>query len=301
MSDTILVPLDGSALSEASVPHAVALARRLHCGLVLVRIHARAAIVSGPWESPVLIEDPGWDDRLRAEAETWLSSRAEALAAASSLHVDAELRVGSPSTQIIAIATDRRVRAIVTSTHGTGGFVPGWLGSVADAVVRHAPCPVLAMCERALDAPPEIRSMLVLLDGSEVSNAILPETAAFGLALGAELELLRVVAPVWLNESLAAVSPIQQDATTGDLTVRASSELERAAFALREQGLTVRTEVIVGPNPAQSIIKHIAQTNPGVVALATHGRGLSRLFLGSVADKVLREGGRPTLLFRPHY
>jgi nucleotide-binding universal stress UspA family protein len=299
MSDTILVPLDGSALAEASVPHAVELARRLSCDLVLVRIHARAAIVTGPMEMPILVQDPGWDDQLREEEAAWLAERAKDLAATSGLKVDAELRVGGPANQIIAIATERRVRAIVTSTHGAGGFAPGWLGSVADAVVRHAPCPVLAMCEKALETPPQVRTMLVLLDGSDVSDAILPETAKFGLALGAAIELLRVVAPVWLNESLAAVSSVQPGATTGDLTNRASSELERTAFALRDQGLTVKTQVIVGPNPAHSIIKHIAQTNPGIVALATHGRGLSRLFLGSVADKVLREGGRPTLLFRP--
>ena len=144
MSDTILVPLDGSALAEASVPHAVELARRLKCGLVLVRIHARAAIVTGPMEMPMLVEDPGWDDQLLDEEKVWLTNRTTALAADTGLHVEAEIRVGGPANQIIAIATERRVRAIVTSTHGTGGFAPGWLGSVADAVVRHAPCPVLA-------------------------------------------------------------------------------------------------------------------------------------------------------------
>jgi nucleotide-binding universal stress UspA family protein len=299
MSDTILVPLDGSALAEASVPHAVELARRLNCGLVLVRIHARAAIVTGPMEMPVLVQDPGWDDRLRDQDGEWLAQRAKDLAASSGLKVEAEFRVGSPANQIISIATERGVRAIVTSTHGSGGFAPGWLGSVADSVVRHAPCPVLAMCEKALEAAPTVKTILVLLDGSDVSDAILPEVTKFGLALGAELELLRVVAPVWLNESLAAVSSVQQGASTGDLMTRAASELDRTAFALRDQGLTVTTQVIVGPNPAHSIIKHIAQTSPGIVALATHGRGLSRLFLGSVADKVLREGGRPTLLVRP--
>ena len=248
MSDTILVPLDGSALAEASVPHAVALARRLNCDLVLVRIHAPTAIVTGPMEMPVLAQDPGWDDQLREEEEAWLAQRANELAAASGLTVDAELRVGGPANQIISIATERRVRVIVTSTHGAGGFAPGWLGSVADAVVRHAPCPVLAMCEKALAAPPQLHTMLLLLDGSDVSDAILPETAKFGLALGAELELLRVVAPVWLNESLAAVSSVQQGATTGDLTTRASSELERTAFVLRDHGLQVKTQVIVGPN-----------------------------------------------------
>jgi nucleotide-binding universal stress UspA family protein len=68
---------------------------------------------------------------------------------------------------------------------------------------------------------------------------------------------------------------------------------------LRQRGLTVSTRVLVGRNASQSILRHIAAARPGIVAMATHGRGLSRLFLGSVADRVLREGGRPTLIFRP--
>lgn len=299
MSDTILVPLDGSALAEASLPHAVELAKRLNGDVILVRIHAPAAAITGPMEMPMLVEDPGWDDRVRDDENAWLVSRARRLAADSGLKVESELRVGSPASQITSIAIDRNVRVIVTSTHGAGGFAPGWLGSVADAVVRHAPCPVLAICEPAIETPPTFATMLVLLDGSEFSDAILPETARFAVALGAEIELLRVVAPAWFNESMAVASSVQPDQSAGELTNRASSDLELAAAALRNQGLIVSTKVIVGPNPAQSIIRHIAATRPGIVALATHGRGFSRLFLGSVADTVLREGGRPTLLVRP--
>ncbi len=299
MAETLLVPLDGSALADAAVPHAVALARKLTCGIVLARIHARAAIVSGPIEMPVMIQDLEWDAQVQAEEAAWLQSRAADLAASSGIAVDAEMRIGSPANQIIAIAIERKVRAIVISTHGSSGFAPGWLGSVADAVVRHAPCPVLAMCEKAVAEPPHTVSMLVLLDGSDISEAILPETEEFARAIGAEVELMRVVAPAAVNESVVADAVAAPTATTGDVTSRATHELERAAVMLRQRGLTVSTRVLVGRNASQSILRHIAAARPGIVAMATHGRGLSRLFLGSVADRVLREGGRPTLIFRP--
>ena len=53
-------------------------------------------------------------------------------------------------------------------------------------------------------------------------------------------------------------------------------------------------------NPSAAILEYIARTKPDVVALATHGRGFTRLFLGGVADELVRTGDRPILVFRPH-
>jgi len=53
-------------------------------------------------------------------------------------------------------------------------------------------------------------------------------------------------------------------------------------------------------HPAKAILDYIARTKPDAVALSTHGRGLSRVFLGGVADEVVRRSERPTLVFTPH-
>jgi len=53
--------------------------------------------------------------------------------------------VGDPAEQIIALAKERDVDLIVTATHGRSGFAHLVMGSVAEKVIRHAPCPVLVV------------------------------------------------------------------------------------------------------------------------------------------------------------
>jgi nucleotide-binding universal stress UspA family protein len=53
-------------------------------------------------------------------------------------------------------------------------------------------------------------------------------------------------------------------------------------------------------SPAEVIAAAAAETNSGLIAMATHGRsGLGRLFLGSVAERVLRSVSMPVLLWKP--
>lgn len=76
--------------------------------------------------------------------------------------------------------------------------------------------------------------------------------------------------------------------------------LEDRARRLRdEHALDVRIDVRMFESAAPAIIHAALLHHANMVALSTHGRGASRLFVGSVADKVLRAGPRAVLLFRP--
>ena len=55
------------------------------------------------------------------------------------------LRTGAPHEEIVALATDELADLLVIGTHGRGGMSRVLLGSVADRVVRLAPCPVLTV------------------------------------------------------------------------------------------------------------------------------------------------------------
>ncbi len=300
MYTELLVPLDGSPLADAAVPLAVDIARRLKGGIHLVRVHTPFVAFSPGADTMAPIPDPSLDERAREESRTWLIRRAEQLRASADIPVTADLRVGAPVEEIVAAATDRRVQAIVCSTHGLGGWALRWLGSVADGVIRHAPCPVVAMSEASVARPTDIKKVLVLHDGSAVSDEILPHAAWLARAFGAEIELLRVVAPPWVGDSLTALTAGTEDPFGVDAFAEASKiALEAIAAKLRREGLTVHSTVEVHLSPSRAILEHIERTNPDAVALATYGRGLSRLLLGSVADKILRAGGRPTLFFRP--
>ena len=68
---------------------------------------------------------------------------------------------------------------------------------------------------------------------------------------------------------------------------------------LLETGLVVETHVMSGSNPAAGILEFARQKRPDAVALTTHGRGgISRMLLGSIADKVVRAAHGPVLVYR---
>jgi len=249
MSAELLVPLDGSSLADEAVAHAAEIARRVQGSLHLLRIHTPLNMLVVPSDAAISIPDPVVDEQIRAAADEWLSRRAVAVSKLNDVPVTAELRLGAPDTEIVLAASERRSRMVVCTTRGAGGAASSWLGSVADSVIRHAKCPVLAMSPAAVKRDVVVRSVLVLLDGSEASGAILPHAAWLAHAFGARIDYLRLTPPP--------------------------------------------------ENPAAAIRGHVVTTDPDVVALATHGRGVTRLFAGGVADELVRTGDRPVLAFRP--
>lgn len=293
----LLVPLDGSPLAEAALPLAVEIARREDLGIILVRVHTPVAVLPYPPEMPIYMPLAEVDSLVRGGSESWLKNRARELAASSGLRVFPVFRIGDAASEIVAVAARRHVRAIVCSTHGVGGLAPHWIGSVADAVIRRAPCPVLTLPPNALERTDAIHKVLVLLDGSYASDAIVPEASWLARPFDAEIELMSVVAPPWFNDSFERTD---KDRFGVDSYAEAVKErLNAIAVDLRLRGLHARAVVEIGASPVRTILDHIAHTNPDAIALATSGRGVSRLLLGSVADKVLRTSGRPTLLLHP--
>ena len=83
------------------------------------------------------------------------------------------------------------------------------------------------------------------------------------------------------------------------LRAAAHGYLRRVANSLRDQGFPVQTRILTGAHPATAILNEAAGGDYDLLALETHGRrGLPRLFLGSVADKVVRGATLPVLVHR---
>jgi nucleotide-binding universal stress UspA family protein len=82
---------------------------------------------------------------------------------------------------------------------------------------------------------------------------------------------------------------------------RATREyLNRVATEQQKDSIEMERYVFDHEQPAVAILEQAAAMKADVIAIATHGRrGLPRLFLGSVADKVLRGSALPMLIFRP--
>ena len=278
----IVVPLDGSALAEEALPHAVLLARKLDVPLRLLRVVPEDAT-----------------PEVGAEARAYVEDVAKRLAVAA----HGEIRYGDPAGEIIDYVQEQPDPLIVMTTHGRGG-VGRWIsGSVADKVVRHAGVPVLLLRSGVTHAVPDtLRTLLVPLDGSALAEVALPYAVELAARTGATIHLVRVVdVPAMLYQSWVQM-PASADIINQleqDLVQDAESYLTMVAEQLRSQGVDVKTRVRSGL-PVAELLALEQEVQPDLVVMATHGRsGLSRLVLGSVAERLLREGTVPLLLVRP--
>lgn len=134
----ILVPTDFSETSTSAVRQGVELARAFNAGLILIHVGDQAAS-DVDTEFPLGL-DASLVDAMRERVLKVLSPLEQ-----TQLHPELVIVAGSPAQEIVRAATDREVDLIVMGTHGRGGVSHMLLGSVAEKVVRAAPCPVLIM------------------------------------------------------------------------------------------------------------------------------------------------------------
>jgi nucleotide-binding universal stress UspA family protein len=137
----ILVPLDGSALAEASLPMARRLAADLGVPIHLVRVVdfdiVRASVEAG---AEAAQDTARAQDGIVRQANAYLAEQVQALRD-QDLLATSEVRSGAPATELLAAA--REGDLIVLTTRERGGLARWLLGSVADELVRRAPGPVL--------------------------------------------------------------------------------------------------------------------------------------------------------------
>ena len=147
MYKRILLPLDGSALAEQALPHAVAQASHFRAELILLKVvepfaHARGMSLAGL-------------EQIRQQAHAWAHEYLDRLAAdiqQPGLLVQKVAVDGRPHTGIAEYAETNQVDLIVMSTRGQSGLSRWLMGSVADRVVRGAMVPVLLVRARKEEA-----------------------------------------------------------------------------------------------------------------------------------------------------
>lgn len=139
----ILLPVDFSVPSERAAGYAGVLARTLGASIHLVHVLDKPVIPAGPWHF-----DPRYEadrrERLYQEALTRLAEVAATLQDGER-RVSAEVRIGHAAEAITEAAIDYGCDLIVMATHGRRGLPHLVMGSVAEAVIRRAACPVLTV------------------------------------------------------------------------------------------------------------------------------------------------------------
>jgi nucleotide-binding universal stress UspA family protein len=168
-------------------------------------------------------------------------------------------------------------------------------------------------------------TVLVTLDGSHFSEAILGTVMSLAPALGADVELFRVGNPhdardTPLRAEYGELAPMATSTGTR-VSVPLPSEQSALRVETREQaidridanmreylskraaelpGINTTIAVDIADDPAQAIIAHARRVRPDLIAMATHGRsGISQLLTGSVCESVIRSGVAPVIVIRP--
>ena len=293
MYHTILVPLDGSALSEGALPTASLLARRSGATLVLVRaLWPSARPGSALGQSHV---------REMEDAEAYLEAMARHLAQ-QGLAVEVALPQTAPVKGILAQIKARHADLVVMTTHGRSGFNRWRYGSVAEGVLRHSPVPIWLVRAWGPVLAPVLEQVhprvLAPLDGSPMSEVALSHAAALADVLNGTLVLLHVLTPVRLPPDPLAAEVLLDALAIQDESA-ARQYLEGLAAHVAAEGVRVELAVRSG-DAVEAILAESWASDIGLVVMATHGwTGLERLLFGSVATEILHRGACPLVVIRP--
>ena len=303
MSQHILIPLDGSVLAEAVVPQAAALARANNAELTLFQGIAPSELRDTPgWGSVPAPIRAGWVETALARVRAGLDAVAERLQMLGVVVHTEVLAAADVASAIVARAErDPDTRMIAMATHGRSGLGRWLLGSVAEKVLQAAPRPVLLV--RAHEPMPAMpidvsyRSIVIPLDGSAFAEQALGQAQAIAAATGATLVLVAVV-PVLNDAALVEVGVVPTWAERQAEVEHDSHYLADMAARLEVEGFTVRPH-IVGGLPPEEILRAGVAEHADLIVMATHGRtGMQRLWIGSVATKVVHSADLPVLLVR---
>ena len=292
----ILVPLDGSPLAERALPVAVGLARRAHASIELVGVQPVIPEYLGPVDAVMT------GGVLELEATQQLAQHLEQTASrlhqSSGISVSHQVLRGDPAERIAAHGKARRAGLIVMTSHGRGGLTRMWLGSVADRLLRLTKTPVLLL-KGDLSTPPVFSTLLFALDRSNLEGEVIKHGIAFAsLAPGTRIELVHVVEPPLpvMTGVAPAVVTLDPDLMT-DASRPARAHLEEIAEQLRRKGVKVDTHLPVGIGVGGIVCDMAERLRADLIVTGTHGRkGVRRLLIGSVADKLVRGASCPVLV-----
>jgi nucleotide-binding universal stress UspA family protein len=294
MVQTLLVPLDFSPSSKRALRYAVDLTKRTGAALRLAYVEETPERLIGEGKrSPM----PSYKLQTRFEARSREVLEAQDLSVDDdrlAFHADRSDAV-APSLVQTAESTDADL--IVMGTYGRRGVQRAIYGSVAEEVLRTAPCPVLTVRQREEAPPaadPSVERVVVPVDFSDLSRAALQYAVRFGSLYEVPMRLVHAVEVPTFPAVYETESPKMK---TRKAKERAEEELRSWGEDLVEEGVSVSYVVHRG-DPMDIVVQATAQAGC-LTVMGTRGlSGARRTMLGSVTEAVIREAEGPVLAAR---
>jgi nucleotide-binding universal stress UspA family protein len=213
---------------------------------------------------------------------------------------------GRPSDVVVDVAKRGNYDLVTIATHGRTGFNRVLLGSVAERIVRRAPCPVLSARAPGVKAHSTPRRVLVPVDYSSYSRAALEYAGFLAKAFGAELDVVHVWdRPTYVSEDVVIQDRDGRRSTLTEMIVE-NAEREMSDFlrqATSEKGsraVELPKHRLLSGEPVSTLLRELEKGSHDLVVLGTQGRtGLKHLLLGSVAERLVRLSPVPVVTVPP--
>jgi len=292
----MLVLLDGSKLAEVVFTYAQELAGRLNIDLDLLHVCSPQEAEQLPMRKAYM-EHKAED--LRREAEQIRTASAYK-AEDKGIKAKGTVVVGYPADEILKYVDENNVDMIMLSTHGRSGMKAWNLGSVANKVIHGSRVPIwlvpAELREEIIKDQIPRRTIVMPLDGSKLSAAVIPHAINIAKQRGAESQIV----VLYVDDSNLPVF-VEQWRQQEDKRLSISKYLDTIVKTINDAGISARSEVLKGV-PSATIIDFVAKNSAQLIAMATHGHlGLSRMIFGSVTENILQLVKKtPILLVGPY-
>lgn len=297
MFHRVLVPLDGSSLAEAAIPHAAAVATTFGAEILLLRvIPTRQRNGAAPMD---II-----DSRLcQAEAKAYLGAVAADLRG-QDLTVETEVSHGQPADRIVDLLRNRNVDLVVLTSHGLGGYTEFPVSGTAHKVISRSPVSVLMVPANEPGRRTVAQSgrgyqrVLAALDGSRRGEWALAPAAAIAGHADAKLVVVHVVrVPTTIEEPASAELKAAAEELVRLNSRAASIHLAEAQSRFEGPGLPIRTRLEVSANVPETLADIAESEDVDLVVLTAHGGSPStQRPYGAMAIQILHDAKRPVLI-----
>jgi nucleotide-binding universal stress UspA family protein len=302
MIRNILVPIDFSEMSIEAIKIARRLARRFTASIHLA--HVRQFDYAG-FSAPappvvpfsLMTYDQEGEKRLLEEFNALARKHGVSLA---TCHI---LSGGPAFDEICRVAQNIPADLIVMPTHGRTGLKHVFLGSTAERIVQHSPCPVFVVREkrRRSKAGPlhSINTILVPVDFSDCSRKGLQYAIRFANEFGARIILLHAtyLGYIYSSEGTAIYDIPALQKAARKTAERKMRELVRSVNFGDAKFETVFTE----GSPVLDICAYAKDHDVDLIVTSTHGlTGFQHVLIGSIAEQVVRHALCPVLVVPSH-
>ena len=207
------------------------------------------------------------------------------------------VRFGKPFLEIIQVAKENSVDLLVIGTHGRAGVDRVILGSVAERIVRKAPCPVMVIKGRKFTG---FKRIIVPIDFSDCSRKALEYAIATAGAHKSRLTILHVY-----EESF--IEPYVNAANSEEEAGEIMKEIERVNETKYDEFLKTidlrgveYDKLLIKGIPETEIVETATEQQADLVVMGTHGRaGLKHILIGSTAEEVVRTVHCDIIILKP--